>query len=172
MDTLAMLSVIIGVLSSVLIAFDIYKHKQSMAVMNSVWILTGLWAGVLGLIAYFWFGRAKKPMKMTMPMPNMTMPMQGGDMKMDGMMKMNMPERPKWQSTTLSTLHCGAGCTLADIIGAWFLFFVAVRVCGSLLVGSIVVSYFLALLIGVYFQAAAIKSMDRTLTGRHCPGRR
>ncbi|MFR0836302.1 MAG: hypothetical protein ACLSG8_09445 [Barnesiella sp.] len=40
-------------------------------------------------------------------------------MKMDNG-DMNMPEmkdeRPFWQKVTLSTFHCGAGCTLADII--------------------------------------------------------
>lgn len=151
METLAILSVMIGILSSVIIALDLIKHKQSMKIMNSVWVLTALWAGVLGLVAYFWFGRAKKEMKMD--------DMKGGMMKMDG-----MPKRPKWQSTTLSTLHCGAGCTLADIIGSWFLFFVAIRICESFFVGSMVVDYILALCIGVYFQAAAIKSMDKTLS--------
>lgn len=165
METLAILSVLIGILSSAIIAVDLLKHKQSMKIMNSVWILTALWAGILGLIAYFWFGRAKKAMKMSMTMPKIAMPNDGKmTMKMDGMMKMDMPERPKWQSTTLSTLHCGAGCTLADLIGEWFLFFVAIRICESLVVGSMVVDYILALCIGVYFQAAAIKSMDSTLT--------
>lgn len=170
METLAILSVLIGVFASLIIAIDLMKHKQSMKIMNSVWILTALWAGVLGLVAYFWFGRAKKAMKMPMDMPmdmsKMAMPADGKmTMKMDDMMQMKgMPERSKWQSTTLSTLHCGAGCTLADIIGAWFLFFVAIKICGSFFVGTMVVDYILALCIGVYFQAAAIKSMDSTLT--------
>lgn len=164
MNMLALLSVIIGILSAVVIAADLVKHKQPMRIMNSVWILTALWAGILALIAYFMFGRATKPMKMDMS--KMQMPMNGEQMEMKpgDMMKMRMPERPKWQSVTLSTLHCGAGCTLADIIGAWFLFFVAVRVFGSLMMGSVAVSYLLALIIGVWFQAAAIRSMDKTLT--------
>jgi hypothetical protein len=61
--------------------------------------------------------------------PNMSGTMEG----MDGMGNMpGMKGRPRWQSVVLSTLHCGAGCTLADIVGEWFLFFVPVAIGGSL----------------------------------------
>lgn len=198
METLAVLSVITGILSSLIIAIDLLKHKQSMKIMNSVWILTALWSGVLGLIAYFRFGREMKPAQTTMlqkvsenQIPVMAMPAPDNSehtdstigMKMEHMPnmqtnamasgtqmptmtmpEMEMPMRPNWESITLSTLHCGAGCTLADLIGEWFLFFVAVKIGGSLLIGGMVVDYILALSIGVYFQAAAIKSMDHTLS--------
>lgn len=81
-------------------------------------------------------------------------------MEMAGMAEMNMPPRPRWQSVVLSTLHCGAGCTLADVIGEWFLFFVPVAIGGSLLAGSWVLDYILALIFGIGFQYAAIRSME------------
>lgn len=184
LETLAILSVTTGALSSIIIAIDLVKHKQSMKIMNSVWMLTALWSGVLGLIAYFRFGRETKPAQTTIPqkvsenqIPAMAMPAPNNSehtdstmgMKMEHMSNMQspamaMPKRSKWESITLSTLHCGAGCTLADLIGEWFLFFVAVKIGGSLLIGGMVVDYMLALSIGVYFQAAAIKSMDPTLS--------
>jgi len=83
---------------------------------------------------------------------------------MDGMSDMpGMKGRPRWQSVVLSTLHCGAGCTLADIIGEWFLFFVPVAIGGSILAGTWVVDYLLALAFGIGFQYAAIRGMERTL---------
>ena len=83
---------------------------------------------------------------------------------MDGMGDMpGMKERPRWQSVVLSTLHCGAGCTLADIVGEWFLFFVPVAIGGSILAGTWVVDYLLALAFGIGFQYAAIRGMERTL---------
>lgn len=83
------------------------------------------------------------------------------DMKgMSGMAGMDMPPRPRWQSVMLSTLHCGAGCTLADLIGEWFLFFVPVAIGGSLLAGSWVLDYILALIFGIGFQYAAIRGME------------
>ena len=83
---------------------------------------------------------------------------------MDGMSDMpGMKGRPRWQSVFLSTLHCGAGCTLADIVGEWFLFFVPVAIGGSILAGTWVVDYLLALAFGIGFQYAAIRGMERTL---------
>ena len=69
-------------------------------------------------------------------------------------------DRPKWQSVVPSTLHCGAGCTLADLIGESFLYFVPVAIGGSAVVGGWALDYALALCIGVYFQYAAIRSMQ------------
>lgn len=83
-----------------------------------------------------------------------------GMAKMPGMAGMNMPPRPRWQSVVLSTLHCGAGCMLADVIGEWFLFFVPIAIGGSLLAGSWVLDYVLALVFGIGFQYAAIRSME------------
>ena len=83
---------------------------------------------------------------------------------MDGMSDMpGMKGRPRWQSVVLSSLHCGAGCTLADIVGEWFLFFVPVAIGGSILAGTWVVDYLLALAFGIGFQYAAIRGMERTL---------
>ncbi len=83
---------------------------------------------------------------------------------MDGMSDMpGMKGRPRWQSVVLSTLHCGAWCTLADIVGEWFLFFVPVAIGGSILAGTWVVDYLLALAFGIGFQYAAIRGMERTL---------
>lgn len=190
--------VIGGIASAAVIAADLRSCRQGMRIMNSVWILTGLWASFFGLWAYFTFGRtrscliderstaARKPGKempgMSMegmqmegmqmdPMPAMgmkNMPMDGmPGMPMDDMPGMRTGEamemKPRWQSVTLSTLHCGAGCTLADLVGEWALYFMPVAIGGSLIAGSWVVDYLLALLFGIGFQYAAIRGMQRTL---------
>ena len=86
-------------------------------------------------------------------------------MKMDMSMG-NMPmEYPHWQSVALSALHCGAGCTLADIIGEWVTNYIPVTVAGSQLIGNWVFDFILALIIGVYFQFYAIREMDRISVG-------
>lgn len=200
MNTIAMLSVIIGIVSAVVIALDVARYSQSMKIMNIVWVLTALWSGIFGLIAYFWFGRLKKenvgtmtaadekmgekmPMDEMAGMPNMDMgsitEMKSKTMVQMSSMPMPMPmemgqtstikmmrQRPKWQAITLSTLHCGAGCTLADIAGEWLLYLTAITIGGSLFLSSVVVDYILALIIGVYFQYAAIKSMSKLPTNK------
>lgn len=290
---LAVLFVAGGIGSALIVAADLRTRRQPMRIMESVWVLTALWASFFGLWAYFAFGRAARHMPaqndgtgkqkgsakiselgkdggigetgnerqvgsagqkeangkpgtdgrkdmsvagtdlwkvsepepaMNMPEPAMTgMQMENGttteadgaedmpgmkgtagktdtadkadipgmtnrvdmpgmadraDMPgmtnepnmsgtmegMDGMGNMpGMKGRPRWQSVVLSTLHCGAGCTLADIVGEWFLFFVPVAIGGSILAGTWVVDYLLALAFGIGFQYAAIRGMERTL---------
>lgn len=151
MNTIALFFVLSGIISTVVIALDLVRRPQSMKIMNYVWVLTGLWAGILALVAYYTMGREPKVMKMDM-MPDMNM-------------KMEMPMRPMWQSVVLSTLHCGAGCTLADIIGEWVFYFIAASVGASLLLGSAIADYVLALIIGVIFQYAAITQMSKMSRG-------
>lgn len=290
---LAVLFVAGGIGSALIVAADLRTRRQPMRIMESVWVLTALWASFFGLWAYFAFGRAARhmpaqndgtgkqkgsakiselgkdggigengnerkvdsagqetenrkpgtgrrkdqsvagtdPWKVSEPEPAMNMPepaMTGMQMEnrttteadgaedmpgmkgtagktdtadkadipgmtnrvdmpgmadradmpgmtnepnmsgtmegMDGMGNMpGMKGRPRWQSVVLSTLHCGAGCTLADIIGEWFLFFVPVAIGGSILAGTWVVDYLLALAFGIGFQYAAIRGMERTL---------
>lgn len=164
MNTIAVFFVCSGIVSALVIASDLRRRKQSMKIMNSVWILTGLWGGFIALWAYFRFGRAKRsPAEATVPVQMGAMG--AGSMPMGNKAEMHMPmdmghDRPKWQSVVLSTLHCGAGCTLADLIGESFLYFVPVVIGGSAIVGGWVLDYVLALCIGVYFQYAAIRSMQ------------
>ena len=290
---LAVLFVAGGIGSALIVAADLRTRRQPMRIMESVWVLTALWASFFGLWAYYAFGRATRhmpvqnngtgkqkglvkisepakgggigengnerkvgsagqetenrkpgtgrrkdlsvagtdPWKVSEPEPAMNMPepaMTGMQMEngttteadgaedmpgmkgtagktdtadkadipgmtnrvdmpgmadradmpgmtnepnmsgtmegMDGMGNMpGMKGRPRWQSVVLSTLHCGAGCTLADIVGEWFLFFVPVAIGGSILAGTWVVDYLLALAFGIGFQYAAIRGMERTL---------
>lgn len=234
---IAAVFLLIGVGSALVIAADLRSCRQPMRIMNWVWILTGLWAGVFALKAYYAFGRARRcnlaerekregtaahetshagtadrtrsahesgamtthaqtaagqmdsmdmegmrsertaVRKETMAgieMPGTEiqgMDMQGTNMSGMDMPGMNMPgmnmpgmepspAKPRWQSVVLSTLHCGAGCTLADLVGEWFLYFVPVAIGGSLVAGSWVVDYLLALVFGIGFQYAAIRGME------------
>lgn len=201
---IAAVFVLSGIGSALVIAADLRSCRQPMRIMNWVWILTGLWAGIFALKAYYTFGRARrcsvgelernaapghlpeaesKADGMNEQTNAMRMPMHGaGAEPMAGMERMAgtavMPEkmrmtgsapmpgmkmpatRPRWQSVVLSTLHCGAGCTLADLVGEWFLYFVPVAIGGSLVAGSWVIDYLLALVFGIGFQYAAIRGME------------
>lgn len=150
-----------GIIIAVIIAYDLMRHEQSMKIMNAVWILTGLWASYLALWAYWKFGREDMPRGDAgsgMKMGNAS----GSNMQMMPGMKMNMDmKRPHWQSVALSALHCGAGCTLADIIGEWFTYFFPLSIAGSLLAANWTLDFVLALILGVYFQFYAIRQMER-----------
>ena len=153
LNLIAVFLVCSGIGIAVHIAIDLTHRPQSMKIMNAVWILSALWGSYLALWAYNKFGRSS-PMKaeddgMKMDMSGMKdmsdmkgMDMSGMkdnmemDMAMQGEMSMQGMQRPYWQSVALSALHCGAGCTLADIIGEWFTNYVPVTVAGSQLLGN------------------------------------
>ena len=177
LTTISMFFVCSGIIIAVIIAYDLMRHEQSMKIMNAVWILTGLWASYLALWAYWKFGREDMPrgdagsgMKMSNVSDSNMQKMPGMDMKMDMQMDMNMDmsmpmnmdmKRPHWQSVALSALHCGAGCTLADIIGEWFTYFFPLSIAGSLLAANWTLDFVLALILGVYFQFYAIRQMEK-----------
>lgn len=133
-------------------------RPQKMKIMTPVWMLTGLWANLAALYAYFKIGRTGREMS---PLQN---PTPGKDVKnMDMPMDMGA-KKPLWQGVVLSTLHCGAGCTLADIAGEWFTFFIPLSAWGSPLIGQWIFDYILALAFGGAFQYAAIRPMEKELS--------
>lgn len=131
--------VCLAILSALYLAVLVYRHPEKMKIMNPVWILTGLWASMLGVWAYFRFGQAP-----------MNMPMEGMEMK---------NTRPLWEKAVLSSLHCGAGCVLADIIGETAGFYIFRHIPGWDIPWQWATDYLLALIIGAYFQYAAIHTM-------------
>lgn len=135
LEILSAFFVLSGILVALLIALDIRRHRQPMKIMEAVWPLTGLWGHWFAWASYRIFGKSTSgPMSDSMS---------------------------KSRSVALSTLHCGAGCTLADILGEWFTFFVPLSIGGSFLAGQWVLDFVLALLLGVYFQYSAIRGMER-----------
>ncbi len=114
-----------------------------------------------------------KDMKMDMhhDMAGMDMSMHHDNMKMEDMKKMDMPDmkmpaKPFWQKVALSTLHCGAGCTLADLIGEWLVFFFPAIIVGTGITGQWILDYILALAIGIFFQYVAIQPMLHLPVGK------
>ena len=143
--------VVFGIVSAAFVAFDIASRaQQPMKVMQYVWPINSLWAGVFGLWVYWTIGRmgprsASTPRVMNMP-----------GMDMEAMVE---PKRPFWQSVVTGTLHCGAGCTLADMVGPFVFRAAPFMVAGSMVFGEWTLDYVLALAFGVTFQYAALSPM-------------
>jgi len=137
------LAVSLGILASVLITIDLLRRQpQPMFVMNLVWPINALWAGPVGLWMYWTLGR-------TPPRSN------SGPHKMD----MDMAPRSFWKKVVAGTLHCGAGCTLADLIGPFVFAAMPFAVLDSLVYGEWTLDYMLALIVGVSFQYMALAPM-------------
>jgi len=135
LNTVSIISIFLGALFAVWVACDVYRHRQPMAIMNLVWPITMLWAGPLGLYAYFSFGRAEPR---------------------DGRQK---PPRSFAHSVAVGATHCGSGCTLGDLIAEAFVVLLPVSLMGSHLFGTWAVDFILAFVVGIVFQYSSIKPM-------------
>lgn len=101
-------SLTLGLISSLAIAADEWKHPQKMPIMNAVWPLAALFGTVVWLWGYFCYGRhAPKPRAMS------TIP---HDKSCPGKSK------PFIAMVAEGASHCGSGCTLGDICAEWLAF--------------------------------------------------
>src|SRR5271156_3968067 len=96
LQVIAWLSLATALLCAGGILVDVVRHPQRMAVMNWVWPITALYAGPLAVVAYLRLGR---PSAAHAAGTHHT-----------------MPETPFWATVLVGTSHCGAGCTLGDIL--------------------------------------------------------
>lgn len=104
------------------------------------------------------------PGRLSLPEAHRNHEMRGGP-SMPGMPGMGAMEgmgaaSPTWRNVTTGTLHCGAGCTLADLVGPWIFRLMPFMLFGRLMYGEWLVDYVLALVAGVFFQYAAQAEMS------------
>jgi Domain of unknown function (DUF4396) len=148
---IAWASVLAGALGALLIVLDIVRgHRQHMWIMNVVWPLTALYGGPLGLWAYFRLGRRTTHAQMRA--------------RQAAGAKSPAEQRPFWQTVALGTTHCGAGCSLGDILVEWFVYFVPLQLFGHALFATWTLDFIAAFGFGVGFQYFTIKPM-RKLSG-------
>lgn len=150
------ISLVLSIGSFIYVAFSVKKNPQKMKIMNLVWPLTTLFGSLVWVLAYNKWGRSKsddKEKTMKMDMTNMDMS--------------QMPTKPMPVSVFIGTCHCGAGCTLADLIVEWLLFFFTSLyvvggyhwIFGNNLYAGFVLAFIVAYIIGVSFQYFAIVPM-------------
>lgn len=146
-----------------------------MKVMLWVWPITTLWSGIFGIWAYRVISHRNIlntdediisiAVKKEKTIPNLEMQQQNNtSLDKDSMqgMDMNMSTMKhtfNWKQITKGTLHCGSGCTIADIIGPLLFRLLPFTLFGTMLYGEWALEYLLALIIGVFFQYAALASM-------------
>lgn len=151
---LAIVSLALGAVCAVVIAADEVRRPQHMAIMNVVWPVTALFGSMGILWQYFTYGRLASHRAMHVAT------------KRDE----ELPNRrmtPFPMMVANGSLHCGAGCTLGDIIAEWLVFAVpAIAVAfgyGGIFDERIfavwIVDYLFAFGLGVVFQYFTIAPM-------------
>ena len=94
LTTISLFFICSGFVIALIIANDLVQNKQSMKIMNVVWVLTALWASYLALWAYFKFGMETAQKE------------DGKDMTMGADMKMNMSMKDMPIARTGNLLLC------------------------------------------------------------------
>lgn len=127
--------------TAAVLLIDIYLrgHRQRMRVMEAVWPITALYFGPFTWPFYARYGRPQSE----------RWQQEHGD----------PPPKPRWATTAIGVTHCGAGCTLGDIIAETLVFWFGLTIAGSTLLAEMTGDYVLALALGVAFQYFAIAPM-------------
>ncbi len=158
LTTLSSLSLAVALLSALAIAIDEVRHPQKMWIMNIVWPVTALYFSVFAVWGYFRMGR---------PIGK------GGRMNTDGegqeaqdkvdrhgkQEEEQARRAPTFRQVALSTSHCGAGCTLGDIVADFTIAGFGLTLLGTPLYAEFAGDLLLAWLLGIAFQYLSIKPM-------------
>lgn len=112
LSSVAWIALALGVLCAVALLLDIYAagYRQRMPIMEAVWPINALYLGPFAVWAYKRFGR---------PQSRKWQDLNG-----------DPPPKPGWASTTIGVMHCGAGCTLGDIIAETTIFLLGITIAG------------------------------------------
>lgn len=148
---LAIGSLVIAALCALVIALDILRgYRQHMWIMNLVWPITALYAGPVGLWAYFRVGRRTTRRAMLTAQNHH-----------DSSDSQQSP-RPFWQSVGLASTHCGSGCTLGDLVAEGLIMpSLAFALFGHRIFAAWMVDFILAFIFGIVFQYLTIKPMQQ-----------
>ncbi|MDA9420699.1 MULTISPECIES: DUF4396 domain-containing protein [Bradyrhizobium] len=143
---LALACLAVGIACAIVIAVDLVRHPQRMWIMNIVWPVNGLFGSVLTLWLYYRFGR----------------------LAADRSKRSNTKEKTPFPvMVAKGAMHCGAGCTLGDIVAEGLAlafpviaFWAGWKTLFSEKMFAIwVIDYLFAFVLGVAFQYFTIKPM-------------
>lgn len=131
------------------IALDELKHPQKMWIMNIVWPVTALYFSVAAVWAYYKFGRK--------------MERKAASQHARGAQKSGNDKRKSsqltWPQIAVAAFHCGAGCTLADIVTEFTIFALGLTLFGEQIWASFVFDFAAAWSLGIVFQYFTIAPM-------------
>jgi uncharacterized protein DUF4396 len=149
-----------------IISYDIVVNhrRRPMGVMNFVFPITALYFGPVAVAVYWRWGRATAPVTPA-SMPMSMAAVAAAHAHSAGVDGAAQPApsgergRPSWVAMAVEVSHCGAGCSLGDVISEFAIFWLALTIAGTTLLAEYVGDYVLALTFGIIFQYFAIAPM-------------
>jgi Domain of unknown function (DUF4396) len=154
LQILGYLYLISGIGGALYITYDKVKkkHFQKMRIMNVVWPVTVFYLAPLGIWAYYHIGHSAVSKSSSNEHHLIKSHSYNDD---------NKQTRLFWESIFVSVTHCGAGCTIGDVISTWLIFLGSIVIFGSILVTAYILDFTFAWLLGVIFQYLAISEMRK-----------
>ncbi|MGH8128584.1 MAG: DUF4396 domain-containing protein [Gammaproteobacteria bacterium] len=136
LTALAWAALISAGITVALIVFDMTRRqRQKMRIMEVVWPVTALYFGPVGWFLYRYLGRA---------------PAVGEEAP---------ARKPYWQRVFVSATHCGAGCTLGDILSDVLIVVFGISIVPLALGTSYILDFSAAYALGILFQYLPIRAM-------------
>lgn len=141
LTTISWVSLLFAFICAGIVLYDIFAkgYRQKMFIMQWVWPITCLYGGPIALWFYYKYGRKSSQ--------------KWHDAHEDS------GEYGEVVSTSIGVSHCGAGCTLGDIIGANIVFFLGLQIAGMALWPEYIINFSLAFVLGIVFQYYSIAPM-------------
>jgi hypothetical protein len=150
LTALAWASLAVAFACAGLLLVDIFGrgYRQRMTVMEAVWPVSALYFGPVAVWAYRRFGR---------PSSRRWLNENARDAPSD---------KPAWATTAVGVSHCGAGCTLGDIVAEFAVFGLGASIAGVTVYAEMVGDYLAAIALGILFQYFAIAPMRGLSLGK------
>ncbi|HEY3680874.1 MAG TPA: DUF4396 domain-containing protein [Bradyrhizobium sp.] len=156
LHVLSIAALLLALACAIIVAIDVWRHPQSMGIMNVVWPATALFGSVAVAWMYFRYGRETGGAGMHPHAEHHD----GADMS-------HGSATPFPVAVSKGTLHCGSGCAIGDIIAEWLAFLapsVAVWfgwhwLFDDKMYAVWVLDFLVAFLLGIVFQYFAIAPM-------------
>ncbi|HSB76356.1 MAG TPA: DUF4396 domain-containing protein [Terriglobales bacterium] len=159
LHVLAWLYLSVSFACALLIVLHQIRQPQKMFIMNWVWPITALYFGPLAIWAY-WRSALKGTKTRHRELRRRTEEKLSRIPTSQLLALARSPQpQPTPEQIAVATTHCGAGCTLGDIVGEWWVFAAGLSLAGGQLGTRLLLDFLLAWGFGVVFQYFTIAPM-------------
>ena len=152
MTVLFLLLILAGIVTALLIAFDVRRNPQNMTIMSITWPITGLYMPLFGWLVWRHLGKRTHHEQHEQHEQHEHAESHHDSTHQHG-------GSVSWRSAFISATHCGAGCVIGDIVAAPVAATLQWQLMGSPFLGHTAISFIAAFLIGILFQYLPMREM-------------
>ena len=153
-------------LCALMIVIDELGRPQNLMIMNFVCPITALYLGPAALWGYFRSGLKMTKRHHQEMVKEIQAKLHVEPQNRRIVFDQSARSAPTREQVAVATTHCGAGCTLGDIIAEWWVFATALTFAGGGFQTRLVMDFILAWTFGILFQYMTIVPIRRLSFGK------